>query len=85
MGYFSRVVRRLKARFVNWLLSDVVIEQMRVLDLHVGMHSVKIYPDHIDVNGGAQIYKTYIDGQGNFVIKNISGLQLPVGSNKYVT
>ncbi|GEM_PF-5413980 len=84
MGYFSRVLHRLKVRFVNWLLKDVPVETLRVIDLKVGEHTVKIYTDHIDVNGGMQIYGTYIDGNGA-VIKNIGGLQLPVGSDKYVT
>lgn len=85
MGYLSRLVRRLKVRFVNWLLSDVPIHELRVIDLKVGEHTVKIYTDHIDVNGGVQIYATYLDGKGNTVIKNIGGLQLPVGQDKYVT
>ena len=85
MGYVARVLHRLKSHFVNWLLSDVPIRELRVIDLRVGEHTVKIYTDHIDVNGGMQIYATYLDGNGNSVIKNIGGLQLPVGQDKYVT
>ena len=84
MGYLGRVLRRLKVRFVNWLLADVPIETMRVINLKVGEHTVKIYKDHIDVDGGIQIYKDYMDGQGIAVLKNLGGLQLPVGTDKYV-
>ncbi len=69
---------------VNWLLSDVTVEELRVINLRIGQHSVRIYPDHIDVNGGILIYANYIDGRGTAVIKNINGLQVPVGTNKYV-
>ena len=47
MGYVSRLVRRLKARFVNWLLADVPVEYLRVLDLHVGKTSMKVTPNSI--------------------------------------
>lgn len=47
MGYVKRVIRRLKSRFVNWLLSDVSVEYLRVLDLHVGKTSMKVTPDSI--------------------------------------
>ena len=42
MGYLGRVLRRLKVRFVNWLLADVPLERLRVLDLHVGQTSMKV-------------------------------------------
>jgi len=41
------ILRRLKYRLANWLLGDVPIERLRVIDLHVGPQSMKITPTSI--------------------------------------
>ena len=77
------ILDRLKKKFVEWLFSskeEIILKNVRILNLKVGKHTIKIKSNQIEIDG-----KVIIDGStGKIYIKNIDGLQLPVGSDKYV-
>jgi len=49
MGIMS-IFRKIKERFVNWLLGDVVIEKLKVLEIESGKSSIKVTGDYIDLS-----------------------------------
>ncbi len=82
MGYLSRVVRRLKARFVNWLLSDVTVERMRVLDFHVGSESMKITNNSIIFHANTSDPSSTVSGQVWFR-SDLGRLRINTGSGTF--
>ena len=47
MKYISHALWKAKSKIINWLLYDIPIKQLHVLDLHVGQHSMKVTPTSI--------------------------------------
>ena len=59
---------------------EVVLNNIRIINLKVGEHTVRITKNAIEVDGKIIIETS----AGKVYIKNLDGLQVPVGKDKYV-
>jgi hypothetical protein len=72
----SKFMKKLKIKFVQWLLRDVEIEKIKI-----GDHTITISTNTIDLPNAGIITSS----AGTYTIKKLIGLQIPVGTDKYVS
>lgn len=63
LGYIKKLCLKLKEMFVNWLLKDVTLNSLKVVDLHVGKQSMKITPDSLVFHNNATDPPSIQEGQ----------------------
>ena len=78
-----RLINKIKKKILLWILDideEIVLRNVRILNLKVGRHTIRITKSTVEVDGKIIIQSS----SGAVYIRNLDGLQLPVGTGKYV-